>query len=191
MNMKTIYLISTQMFKENLSVNDNVADYLINSAIRDAQTINLQQVCGTVLYRKILGLVENGTIADPSNEDYKLLLDEYIQPMVLTYAYVYALPNIRYKVMNVGVVNQSSDNSNPTDLKELQFIIDEAKNKAEYYATLLSDYLRANKDKYPELYGNKKFDEKRPTIHQYTSGLVLSDCYPDQLHYSTWPSYIL
>ncbi|MBQ2174993.1 MAG: hypothetical protein II453_08005, partial [Alphaproteobacteria bacterium] len=85
MNMKTIYLISTQMFKENLSVNDNVADYLINSAIRDAQTINLQQVCGTVLYRKILGLVENGTIADPSNEDYKLLLDEYIQPMVLTY----------------------------------------------------------------------------------------------------------
>ena len=69
--MNTIYLISTQFLKENTPINDNVADYLLNAAIRDAQTINLQQVTGTKLYKKVLNLVENGTISDEINAKYK------------------------------------------------------------------------------------------------------------------------
>lgn len=178
------------MMKQNTPINDNVADYLLNTAIRDAQTINLQQVTGTKLYKKVLELVKSNGINKQAFKDYKYLLDEYIQPLVLNYAYVYAIPAIRYKVMNVGVVSQSSDSSNPVDIKELQIVIDDAKNKAEYYATLLSDYLKANIKLYPEYLDNKAIDEKRPMINQYTSGLVLSDFYPDQLHYSTFPSYL-
>ena len=37
----TIYLISTEYLKQNTPINENTADYLLNAAIRDAQTINL------------------------------------------------------------------------------------------------------------------------------------------------------
>ena len=188
--MNTIYLISTQFLKENTPINDNVADYLLNAAIRDAQTINLQQVTGTKLYRKVLDLVGNGTISDEINAKYKDLLDEFIQPLVLYYAYLYAIPSIRYKAMNVGVVSQSGDNSTPTDTREMQLIMDDVRNKAEYYATLLSNHLKANHKEYPEYFENRGWDEKRPQMHQYTSGLVLSDIYPDELHYNHFPTYL-
>lgn len=188
--MNTIYLISTQFLKENTPINDNVADYLLNNAIRDAQTINLQQVTGTKLYRKILELVANGTINDAENEKYKILLDDYAQPLILNYAFMYAIPQIRYKVMNVGVVNQSSDNSTPTDARDLQLVIDDARNKAEYYADILGDFLRANFKDYPEYLDNKKLDEKRPQMHQFTCGMVLSDIYPDEQHYNNFPTYL-
>lgn len=189
-NMKTIYLISTKDLKDNTPINDNTADYLLNTAIRDAQAINLQQITGTVLYKKILQLVNDDTIGNPENAKYKSLLDDYIQPLIINYAFVYAIPAIRFKFMNVGVVSQSSDNSTPTDTKELQMVLDDARNKAEYYATILSDYLKAHTKDYPEFLQNKEYDEKRPMINQYTSGLVLSDVYPDQFHYNTFPSYL-
>lgn len=189
--MNAIYLISTDFLKKNTPINDNVADFLLNRAILDAQNINLQQVLGTVLFRKILALVGDGSISNPENVKYKNLLDDYIQPLVLSFAFVYAIPSIRFKVMNVGVVSQSSDNSNPTDTKELQMVIDDARNKAEYYATILSDYLKANIKDFPELLQNKEIDEKRPMINQYTCGLVLSDFYPDWWHYNTFPTYLI
>lgn len=188
--MDTVYLISTDYIKKNTPVNDNVADYLLNAAIRDAQTINLQQVAGTKLYKKIIGLVGDGSISAPENAKYKELLDDYMVPLVLAYSYVYLIPAVRYKIMNVGVVSQSSDNSNPTDTRELQFILDDARNKAEFYATLLSDHLRANHKDFPEYFANKGIDEKRPMLNQYTSGLVLSDVYPDQMHYNHFPCYL-
>lgn len=189
--MNTIYLISTDTLKQNTPINDNVADYLLNAAIRDAQTINLQQTTGTCLYKKILQLVADNTIEAPENEKYKTLLDEYIQPLVINYALVYAIPAIRFKLMNVGVVSQSSENSQPTSLQEMQYVADEARNKAEYYATLLSNFLKANFKVYPEYLANKAIDEKRPTCTQYTSGLVLSDVYPDEWHYNTFPTYLI
>lgn len=188
--METIYLISTKFLKENTPINDNVADYLLNSSIRDAQTINLQQTLGTKLYKKVLDLVKNGTISDESNAKYKVLLDEYIQPMVLQWAFVHCLPKIRYKMMNVGVVSQSADNSNPVDFKELQYLIDEARNNAEYYSNLVTEYLWQNHKDYPEYLDNKHIDEKRPQIHQYTCGVVLSDIYPDEFPYNTFPTYL-
>lgn len=188
--MNTVYLISTKLLKENTPVNDNVDDHLLNAAIRDAQTINLQQVTGTKLYKKLLALVQDGSISESGNAKYKELLDDYVQPLVMAYAYVYAIPAVRYKVMNVGVVSQSSDNSTPTDTRELQMILNDARDKAEFYATLLSDHLKANIKVYPEYLENKEIDEKRPMLNQYTSGLVLSDVYPDQRHYNDFPCYL-
>ena len=189
--MKRIYLVSTQAVKDNTPMNTNVDDALLNTAIFDAQQINVQQCCGTVLYKKILSLVNDGSISDPDNERYKTLLDDYIQPVVINWAYVYSIPTIHTKVMNVGVVNQSSENSNSADLKATQFILDDAKNRAEYYSQMLTHYLIANSnDLFPEFLQNKKFDEQRPTLHQFTSGLVLSDYYPDEFHYNIFPFYL-
>ena len=187
--MKTIYLISTKDLKDNTSINDNTADYLLNAAIRDAQTINVQQITGTVLYKKILQLVSDGSIKSEENAKYKELLDEYIQPVIINYALLYAIPSVRFKIQNTGVVNQSSDNSQPTDIKDVQFVMEETRNKAEFYATLLSDHLKANYKMFPELSENRTIEEKKPMIHQYTCGLVLDDLYPNQLHYNTMPTY--
>lgn len=189
--MKKIYLVSAQIVKENTPMNSNIDDALINTAIYDAQQINIQQACGTILYKKILSLVENGTISDPENEKYKNLLDEYIQPAVISWTYVYTIPTLHTKAMNVGVVQQNSDNSSSADIKNTQFILDDARNKAQYYSELLTRYLITNcKEMFPEYLENKKFDETRPTIHQYTSGLVLDDIYPNKPHYNIFPTYI-
>lgn len=189
--MKKIYLVPAQAVKDNTPMNTNVDDSLINTAIIDAQQINIQQCLGTVLYKKILTLVEDGTISASENEAYKTLLDDYIQPAIVAWSYVYAIPTIHTKIMNVGVVNQSSENSNSADLKSTEFVLNDARNKAEFYSELLTRFLITNcKEHYPEYLQNKKFDEQRPTLHQYTCGIVLDDIYPNQFHYNTYPTYL-
>lgn len=189
--IKKIYLVSVNMVKDNTPINSNVDDNLITTAIFDAQQINVQQICGTKLYKKILALVDSDEIQLPENSRYKTLLDEYIQPVVISWAYVYSIPVIHTKVMNVGVVNQNSDNSISADIKETQFLLDDARNKAQFYSDMMTRFLIANtKELYPEYLENKRIDETKPTIHQYTNGLVLDDIYPNRPHYNIFPVYL-
>lgn len=171
----TIYLVSVQKLKDRTIINNNVDDSLLSSAIQEAQEIELQQILGTKLYRYILEIISNGLIHTVGYEKYKLLLDEYCTKVVTYAAALRALPAIHFKVMNKGVNNQNSDNSQPTSLQELEFVMDRVRNDIEFFSQRLSNYLLEHRIDYPEYMGNYKIDEIQPNVQNYHSNLVLDD----------------
>lgn len=170
--MKKTYLISTKVLKEQSIINSNVDDSLLHNAIWEAQNIEIQQLLGSQLYNKIIELVDEDEINNSEYADYKYLLDEYIQNVIVYAATQRAAVYIRIKVMNKSVTAQNSENSNPVDLSELQFLMDHVKNDMEFFSKRLQDYLIANSELFPE-YKVCNCGSLEPQSHVYRTSLVI------------------
>lgn len=166
----TVYLLSTADLKSYSPLNSNVDDALLNNAIMEAQEVELQQILGSCLYGRIIELVKTGDITD--YEDYKYLLDEYCRKVIVYAATQRAAVYIRYKMMNKGVQSQNSDNSNPAELNELQFLMNHIKNDMEFFSKRLQDYLTENKETYPE-YNPCGCNSLPPQKRVYRTSLVI------------------
>ena len=170
--MNRVYFISTQYLKEHSTINNNVDENLLNSAIWEGQTIHVQQLLGTDLFDKISDLIRTGNIALPSNVEYKTLLNDYVMECVSYWAFYEAIPYIRFKVVNKGVESQSSEWSNPTDIQHLEYLQENVMNKAQFYSQRLTNYLLQNSNLFPEYHRNFEIDKMRPTNGNYFSGIV-------------------
>ena len=75
--MEKVLLISENTLKKYTLINDNVDSKYILPAIQITQDCDLDTLIGTVLNNKIQSLVRDNSIAQPENEHYQELLDEY------------------------------------------------------------------------------------------------------------------
>ena len=176
--MERIYLVSTQNLKDYTFINDNVDDSLLHNAIQESQEIELQELLGSKLYKKILTLVSTDEITEDSNSNYKLLLDDYCTKIVLYAALCRAIPYIHYKVVNKGVTTQSSDYSTTTSIQEMEFLIEKIKNDLEFFSTRMTRYLLANRMLFPEYMSATTIDELTPNIQPYRTSMVLDSSEP-------------
>lgn len=172
--MANAYFIDETYFKEVTPVNLNVDVKLIKMSISDAQDIHIQTIIGTKLYRKLETLIVNGKINLPENLKYKNLLNDYIQQATTRWALYEATTYIRYKMVNKGVQSQTSDNSSPVELSELNFIQERIKNTAEFYSQRIIDFLKTNKSEFPE-YKDTCCNDIQPANNAYFCGLVLDN----------------
>lgn len=145
-----VLLITEQKLKENTPINDNVDTSELRFSIQQAQTIFIQESLGTNLYEYILGLVQNGDIDLPQYSDYKELLRNFIQPTLISYAYYLALDNFYVKFMNIGLVQNRSEQGNPIDIRTLTYLKNNAKDNAQFNDNLLRRHLVFNNWKYPQ-----------------------------------------
>ena len=174
--MSKIYLVSCDYLKENTTINNNVDNNLLNNSIWEAQSMHIQQITGTELYNKIIGLVENNQIGLAVNVKYKSLLDNYIRPAIVYWAWYESITYIAFKVVNKGIELQNSDYSNNTSIDQMEYLRDEIRNKAEFYSQRLTDFMYQNRSDYPELLGNHHIDQLHPTSNQYFSGIQFDSC---------------
>lgn len=147
--MATVYFVTTDDVSKYTPVNLNCEVSIIKKAILDAQQLKIQDVLGSKLYKKIEALIISG-IEESGNAVYKTLLDDYIFNCTLHWVLVEILPYSRFKIMNVGVNTQSSDNSQPAAFDEFKYLQTMLTNKAEFYTTRMKDFLVANYTDYPE-----------------------------------------
>lgn len=145
-----VLLITEQKLKENTPINDNVDTSELRFSIQQAQTIFIQESLGTNLYEYILGLVQNGDIDLAQYSDYKDLLKNFIQPTLISYAYYLALDNFYVKFMNIGLVQNRSEQGNPIDIRTLTYLKNNAKDNAQFNDNLLRRHLVFNNWKYPQ-----------------------------------------
>jgi hypothetical protein len=145
-----ILLITEQLLKQNTPINDNVDTSELRFSISQAQTIFIQESLGTNLYQFILELVQNGDIELPQNIHYKELLRNFIQPTLISFAYYLALDNFYIKFMNIGLVQNRSEQGNPTDIRTLTYLKTNAKNNAEFNDNLLRRHLVFNNQNFPQ-----------------------------------------
>lgn len=171
--MDKYYLISTKYFKENSPVNENVDDNLLNNALWEAQTIHAHQILGTNLLDRLVDLCKSGDIELPAYIEYKKLLTDYVAQVIVYYALWECMPYIRFKIVNKGVESQNSDWSTSTTTTEFTYLRDDVKNKAEFYAQRLSNYLCKNSTSFEEYRSCSTCADITPTKKQYYCGLVL------------------
>ena len=169
--MAKVLLVSEQTLKKNSVINNNVDGMYLLPAIEFAQDAGLQPIIGTKLYNKLMDLVEDGSITGAT--DYKNLLDEYVAPYLINKVTADIQIPLAYKVRNQGVVQQTGENTYVPSLKDLQYVIQNYENKANFYSNRLSDYLKANRKKYPEYCSVDSCADMPSNKNAYNTGIYL------------------
>ena len=113
-----IMMMSMNYFKRNSVVNLNVDDELIQPHIIKAQNMNIERILGTELFKRVNTDITNVTVTG----DIKTLLEDYIQPALVEWTLYTALPYLNYKVTNKAISKKSSDNSDYSELNEVNYL---------------------------------------------------------------------
>lgn len=133
--MTNVLFISEDFIKTNSGLNDNLFGKSLLPAIRESQDIYLQQIIGETLYKKLIDLVDEGTIGDDENALYKELLDEYVRSYMLYQTIVQVIPVTNVKLSNYG-----------TTLSDDQYLVNLSQGDAEliekHYSILADFYAR-------------------------------------------------
>lgn len=169
--MARVFLISEKTIKENSIVNNNVDTMYILPAIEFAQDEGLQSLIGTKLYNRLMDMVNDNTIS--TNTDYKYLLDEYITQYLINKVSADIQLPLAYKLRNQGVVQNTSEYTNNSSIRDVQYLIQFYENKANFYGNRLSDYLRANRSKYPEYCSIDSCADMPSDRNAYKTGIFL------------------
>jgi hypothetical protein len=183
-----VIFLSEQTLKNESILQDNVDMKVVTPTIRDVQSFYILPILGTSLYEQLQDGVRNSTLTNLQ----KGLLDDYIIPVMVWYTRMELPMNMNYKYFNKSVGVQNADNMNPANMDEVLMIMDRAKNKAEWYAQRLTNYLAQNQTSFP-LYNNQTnvgIDTIFPNRNNYTSGLVLGSggCCRGQYNFRGIPS---
>jgi len=170
-----VILLSEATLKQRSIVQDNVDMKVISPAIIDVQEEYVLPLLGTALYNDLLDKVRNSTMT----AEYTTLLDDYLTRVMIWYCRFELPMDMNYKYFNKSVGVQNADNMNPASIDELQYVLNRAKNKAEWYAERATKFLRANTTIYP-LYLNQpnaSIDTIFAKRTNYTGGFLTdSDC---------------
>lgn len=145
--LNNILLCSEDYIKTNSNLGDNVWGKSLLPAIREAQEIRLQSVIGTNLYQSLLSKVAEGAVED----QYKDLLDYYIQPVLLYQVQSDIIDFLDVKLVNLGTVRTRDEYiDNITDEERVR-LKQNYEYKADWYVRRLQQYLLDNRELFVEL----------------------------------------
>lgn len=170
--MAFVQFISESYLKANTVIDTNVDMRLINPTLRLVQEKYVLPILGTALYNKLKTEVQAATLAG----SYKTLMDDYILPCLMWYVLYEAPVPLSYRMTNKDVVRKTSDNSQAAPVNELQYIMDKAKDNAEYYAMKIYKYLNANTSSFSEYTSpGTATDTVNPTARTFSSAMFLGE----------------
>ena len=176
-----VLFISETYVKNNTLIDENVDVRLLLPSITDAQELRIHPICGTPLYDDLKAKITATTL----NADEIKLLDEYIAPSMLQWTMYECSASMLFKYRNKSVATKSSENSQPIDFQDLQFLRDEWKNKAEERDKRLINYLGDNSTLFPKY--NENSDDLNPRRTAYQTSFYLgggsSGCWKDDYKY--------
>ncbi len=145
--INNVLLISEDFVKTNSNISDNMFGKFLLPAIREAQHMRLQSVIGTRLYESLLRQVTAGTLT----EQYKELVDDYIQWFLLYQVLSDVIDVIDVKLVNMGTVRNRDEYVDNISDSERVRLKHNYEYKADWYCKQLQTYLLDNKDQFEEL----------------------------------------
>jgi hypothetical protein len=164
----TLYISSTRLKKDS-AIGGSVSDDLIMPYILLAQDMSILPILGTDLDAKLKAEIQAGSLAGA----YKTLVETYIQPALVQFAFVSLVPYLRLRfVNNAVVVMGATDQSASATYDDLKPVMDTATDAAEFYRQRCIDYLRNNSNSFPEYSSNTGADLD-PTTRNYYAGINL------------------
>jgi len=161
--------ISTTRLKKDTALGESVDDNLIMPYILLAQDMNILPVLGTDLYEKLKSDVQGGSLTGA----YKTLVETYIQPALVQFAFSTLAPYLRLRFSNNSVVVMgATEQSSSASYDDIKPLMDTATDAAEFYRQRLIDYLRNNSNSFSEYTSNSGADLD-PTTRNYYAGINL------------------
>ena len=165
-----VLMLTADYYKRNTVVNLNVDEELLHPQIIKAQNVRIEKILGTDLFNIVLAEID----AQTYTARVTTLLEDYIQPALVEWITYTALPYLNYKLTNKSVSKKSSDNSEPSELNEINYLRQNIRDDAEYYSERTTKFLEANTNTYPEyLNGNTDCDDIKPSKLNFISGIYL------------------
>lgn len=139
--MLKVLLCSEDYIKSNSALNDNLFGKYLTPAIREAQELNLQIYLGECLYERIIGMVADGSITASTNEAYKALLDDYVQPYLLYQVQANLIPTINVKLGNIGSVVSNDEHIATLSQGNIELVQSDFQHKADFYAQRMLNFI--------------------------------------------------
>jgi hypothetical protein len=166
----TLYISSTRLKKDS-AIGGSVSDDLIMPYILLAQDMSILPILGTDLDAKLKSDIQGSSLTGA----YKTLVETYIQPALVQFAFVSLVPYLRLRfVNNAVVVMGATDQSASATYDDLKPVMDTATDAAEFYRQRCIDYLRNNSSSFPEYSSNTGADLD-PTTRNYYAGINLDN----------------
>lgn len=170
---KKALFISVDDLKKKSIIDGNVDSEKLIQFIEVAQDTHIQTYLGGNLYDKIQDLIVDAEINDVGNAAYKTLLTDYIKPMLIWFTQSTYFPFSLFQVKNGGLYKHTSENAEAISKDDLEYIIQRARDNAEFYTQRFLDYICENSSSYPE-YSNGDSSDMNPSKDvNYTGGWVL------------------
>tara|TARA_R100000808_G_scaffold17425_1_gene38521 strand:- start:3397 stop:3978 length:582 start_codon:yes stop_codon:yes gene_type:complete len=164
----TLYISSTRLKKDS-AIGGSVDDNLVMPYILLAQDMNILPILGTDLDAKLKSDIQGDSLTGA----YKTLVETYIQPALVQFAFVSLVPYLRLRfVNNAVVVMGATDQSSSASYEDLEPLMNTATDAAEFYRQRCIDYLRNNSSSFPEYTSNTGADLD-PTTRNYYAGINL------------------
>lgn len=167
--MKALFISVAELKKKSI-IDGNVDSEKILQYIEISQDINIQNYLGGKLYKHMQKIIVNGTIGSSENANYKLLLDDYIKPMLIWYTQATYLPFSMFQISNGGTFKHRSENSDTVSKEEMDYLVQKAKDTAEFYTRRFMDYICNNSNLYPEYNDNDSEDMYPDKDVNYSGG---------------------
>jgi len=175
--MNTTLLIPSDDLKKYGLVSDNVDVSYINPCILQCQDVDLQQLIGTKLYKRLLTEIESRE-ADPENyvipEAYSILLSDYVEPYLMQKTQSIMCIAGYAQIRNNGMSIPTGEHDDKASLNESIYLKNYFESTARFYSERLIKYLKANCSLYPEFHDYDSCADMRPTdTSNYRVGIVL------------------
>jgi hypothetical protein len=138
--------ITVKYLKDNSPILQYCNEDELQVFIKPAQDVYLQKILGTKLYYSLMDKISTTTL----NVDEIDLITTYIQPTVVWYTTMEFALYANYKFTNKSISKQNSDNSNPSDLNEVNYLSSSLRQKAQYFADRLTKHLMGMTTTFPE-----------------------------------------
>lgn len=172
--MSQALFVSANRLKRDTAIGGSVDDDLIRPYVYMAQQRWVLPILGTDLYDKLSSDIDSGSVAGV----YETLLDDYVIPATVQYAFSQLIPYLRVRFVNNAVVVMSSEQSAAATYEDLKPLIDQANDMGNFHRQRLIAYLCENSGSYPEYTSNTGSD-LRPTTSNYTQGLNVDNVVTD------------
>ena len=163
----TLYISATRL-KTDSALGGSVDDDLIMNYILLAQDMHILPALGTELDNDLKAHIQAGSLAG----DNKTLVETYIQPALVQFAFATVLPFLRLRMVNNSVVTMSSEQGGTVGHDELKPLINASMDQGEFYRERLIDYIQNNTSLFPE-YSTNTGADLNPTTQNYYAGLNL------------------
>lgn len=155
-------------------VDENLDDNTLATAILIAQDQNLQSCIGYDLYNVyIQALIIDKTGATTLNTQQLFLLNNYIQKSVGLWAIWQALPTINWRITNKAVSTKTSDYSQPSGIKEVEYLRDGLRNNAQFMDERIREYITNNPTYFPQYWTQTGINRIPAKANNYFGGIYL------------------
>lgn len=169
MSQKALFITEKQL-KDASLINENVSMIKLRPTVIMCQEMHIQPIIGSDLYKELQTQIIGNSLS-PENET---LLADYIQPCLQMWVMMEAPMALGFQFRNKNVERGTDTNSREASIGELQRLMDNYRNKAEWYSERVTRFLLANTTDYPLFNSpSSNIDTIIPTRRNYTGGMVL------------------